>query len=165
MSLAQYRMLSMVASGDEQASRLALSLALSRPSVTALVDGLVERRWLLRSPVPGDRRTMRISVTPEGSEALETAEGQMAERLGAIFARLEDPAAVVRALSRLGDALDAAAAERLADCGPSPLAHAVSLPTAVLEQSAPAIVPEAARSPEAQLGRESGTGQMSEGGA
>lgn len=124
MSLAQYRMLAMVASGGEQASRLALSLALSRPSVTALVDGLVERGWLLRSPVPGDRRTMRISVTSEGCAALAVAEGQMGERLGSVFARLEDPAGVVTALSALGEALEAATAERLA-CGPPPLARAV----------------------------------------
>lgn len=119
MSLAQYRMLAMVAGGDEQASRLALSLALSRPSVTALVDGLVERGWLLRSPVPSDRRTMRISVTPAGSEALADAEARMAERLGSVFRRLDDPPRVVAALTSLGEALDAAAAERLADCTPS----------------------------------------------
>ncbi|MGH9129823.1 MAG: MarR family winged helix-turn-helix transcriptional regulator [Acidimicrobiales bacterium] len=120
MSLAQYRMLAAVASGDEQASRLALLLALSRPSVTAVVDALVERGWLVRLPVPGDRRTMRISVTPSGLEALVVAEQQMGERLRAVLGRAEDPAGVLAGLAGLGEALEAAAAERVVVCKQPP---------------------------------------------
>ena len=58
LSLAQYRLLGNLADGPSQASTLAERLIVSRPSVTALADGLVERglvtaRGLEGRPPPG----------------------------------------------------------------------------------------------------------------
>lgn len=114
MSLAQYRLLAMVARGDERASHLAGRLALARPSVTAVVDGLVERGWLERSPVVSDRRAARITLTPEGRRALDIAEAAMVERVEAIAGRADQPEAVMAGLAQLGAALERVVAERVA---------------------------------------------------
>lgn len=114
MSLPQYRLLAMVARGDERASRLAERLAVARPSVSAMVDGLVDRRWLSRSAVAGDRRATRLALTPAGGRALEAAEAEMARRLAAVVERAERPGDVLAGLADLARALDAVAAERLA---------------------------------------------------
>ena len=55
LTLPQYRVLALVAAGDERATRLAGRLAITKPSVSAVVDGLVERGFLAREPVKADR--------------------------------------------------------------------------------------------------------------
>ncbi|MDQ3574489.1 MAG: MarR family transcriptional regulator [Actinomycetota bacterium] len=113
LSLAQYRILAMVDAGDERASRLAERLAVAKPTVTAVVDGLVERGCLKRSPVPGDRRAIRITITAAGRRTLRAAETAMAQRLEPVMSRLEHPSRTAAALGALGKALDALADERL----------------------------------------------------
>ncbi len=113
LTLPQYRILAMVDGGDERATRLAERLAVAKPTVTAVVDGLVERGFLERSPVPGDRRASRIATTPAGRRALRAAEATMAETLERVLTRVERPDDVVLALGALGPALDGLAAERL----------------------------------------------------
>ena len=101
LTLTQYRVLAMVDDGGERATHLAHALALAKPTVTAAVDGLVERGLLARDAVPGDRRSVRISLTQAGAAALQDAEAAMAERLVAVA----EPA-VVDALARMGPAID-----------------------------------------------------------
>ena len=114
LSLPQYRVLAMVAGGDERASHLADRLALAKPTITAVVDGLVDRGLLSRSAVHGDRRAARIQVTAEGRKALKAAEASMSERVEALLSRTREPAAIIAALAELGRALDEATAERIA---------------------------------------------------
>ena len=113
LSLAQYRLLAMVDGGDERASQLADRLAVAKPTVTAVVDALVERGYLRRSPVPGDRRAMQIVTTPAGRRALRSAEADMLERLQPVLDRMDRPERVLSALCELGDALDELRGERL----------------------------------------------------
>ncbi|MDQ1414687.1 MAG: hypothetical protein QOF81_300, partial [Acidimicrobiaceae bacterium] len=82
LTLPQYRLLVMVASGDQRASRLAGRLALSKPTVTAVVEGLVERGLLTRSEVTGDRRAVNLSLTDAGRRSLAITDVAMAEQLG-----------------------------------------------------------------------------------
>src|SRR3954470_23758827 len=70
LTLPQYRLLAMVAEGDERASALAGRLTLAKPTITAAVDGLVERRLVKREVVAGDRRAVKISITAAGKRAL-----------------------------------------------------------------------------------------------
>lgn len=84
LSLSQYRVLAAVADGGERATHLARGLALAKPTVTAAVDGLVERGLLLRIPVPADRRSVRIALTEDGRRVLKEAEAAMVERLRAV---------------------------------------------------------------------------------
>lgn len=107
LTLAQYRVLALIAAGDERATLLAGRLAITKPSVSAVIDGLVERGCLMREPVEGDRRAIRLCITPEGTEALTTAEAAMAERLEPLVDTVEDPAGFFQSLDEIHAALKA----------------------------------------------------------
>ena len=105
LTLAQYRVLAFVASGHERASLVAEGLALAKPTVTGTVDWLVERAMLTREAVEGDRRSVRLSVTAVGSDALRAAEQSMGERLEQLLEHARDRRALLAALCDLDDAL------------------------------------------------------------
>jgi DNA-binding MarR family transcriptional regulator len=105
LTLAQYRVLALVAAGDERSSLLAERLAVARPTITAVVDGLVERGCIERASVQGDRRSIRITLTKPGQQALRAAEREMAGTLERILGHAGDRAALVAALADLDDAL------------------------------------------------------------
>jgi DNA-binding MarR family transcriptional regulator len=73
---------------------------LSRPAVTRLLDSLVERGLITRSPHPDDRRRLRLAATPPGRAHLDTyfarARAIVAARLGHL--RPDERAAVHRAM-------------------------------------------------------------------
>ena len=105
LTLAQYRVLAQVAAGDERSTLLAERLAVAKPTITAVVDGLVERGFLERSSVDGDRRSIRIAVTKSGRHALRAAEAEMTEALDGILGHVGDRDAVLRALTDLDNAM------------------------------------------------------------
>jgi DNA-binding MarR family transcriptional regulator len=113
LSLAQYRVLALVAAGDERSSLVAERLAVTRPTVTAVVDGLVERRFVAREAVEGDRRSIRLRVTPAGAAALVSAETAMADSLDDLFAGVTDRDALIRGLTELHAAWIARVGARL----------------------------------------------------
>lgn len=113
LSFPQYRVLAMVADGDQRASHLAECLAVAKPTVTAAVDGLVERGFVERQAVPGDRRAARITVTAAGRTALAEADAALASRLEPVLDRLGDRRPALAALAELGTALDGLMAERM----------------------------------------------------
>jgi DNA-binding MarR family transcriptional regulator len=108
LTLPQYRLLALVAEGDERAGSLAGRLSLSKPTVTAAVDGLVERGLVVRAVVAGDRRAVRIAITQRGIDALEAAESAMRARLQPVLDRCADEMAVLAAFDQLQQALDQA---------------------------------------------------------
>jgi len=114
ITLPQYRLLAMIAEGSERATALAGKLALAKPSVSAMVDALVERNLVTRAGVDGDRRAIRLQLTAGGEAALRSAEATMAENLQPLLDRCGDPELVEAALAQLTSALDAAVAERVA---------------------------------------------------
>ncbi|MBV8295859.1 MAG: MarR family transcriptional regulator, partial [Acidimicrobiia bacterium] len=63
LSLSQFRILALVEDGGERASELADRLALAKPTITAAVDGLVDRGYLTRSADCSDRRATKITIT------------------------------------------------------------------------------------------------------
>ncbi|MGH2871957.1 MAG: MarR family winged helix-turn-helix transcriptional regulator [Solirubrobacteraceae bacterium] len=84
LTLPQYRTLIMLADGNEAASALADKLAVSRPSVTAVVDGLVARGLVQRDQDVGDRRRVALAITPRGRALLAVADEHAERRLGEI---------------------------------------------------------------------------------
>jgi DNA-binding MarR family transcriptional regulator len=80
--------------------------------VTAAVDGLVERGWLARSPVPDDRRAVRIALTASGRAALGRSEAAMANRLAAILEAAGEPEGTLEVLAALAPALAVVGAAR-----------------------------------------------------
>lgn len=115
LGLAQYRVLAMVAGGDQRAGRLAECLAVAKPTVTAAVDALVERGYVRRAVVPTDRRSARITATPAGLAALAAADRAMAAQLEPVLGRLEDRGRTLAALADLRGALDSLLADHLAE--------------------------------------------------
>jgi long-chain acyl-CoA synthetase len=92
LSLPQYRMLVFLAEGGPAAaSALAGKLGVSRPSVTALVDGLVARGWAVRSTDPVDRRRVAHVVTEDGLAALARADEVVESRLADLATSIPDP--------------------------------------------------------------------------
>ncbi len=106
LTAAQYRVLAAVDAGGERATHLAHGLAMAKPTVTAAVDGLVERGLVCREPVAGDRRSLRISLTAAGREALAEADAATTARLNRVLAGVDDPQAVLAALASIAPALD-----------------------------------------------------------
>ena len=84
---------------------LAERLAVAKPTITAVVDGLVDRRLVAREAVVGDRRSIRVALTPAGVVALRAAEQEMGETLGRIFEHARDRDVLLGALLDLDDAL------------------------------------------------------------
>ena len=113
LTLAQFRILALIAAGDERSSLLAERLTVAKPTITAVVDGLVERGFVAREAVAGDRRSIRVALTPAGTRALRAAEEQMSETLGRIFGYAREPDVLIRALLDLDDALTARMTERM----------------------------------------------------
>lgn len=113
LTLAQYRVLALVAAGDERASHLALRLAVGKPTVTAVVDGLAERGFLERLADPGDRRATRLVLTDSGREALDSAETEMARRVGALVDRADDREALLAGVAAMRSALETLVREKI----------------------------------------------------
>jgi DNA-binding MarR family transcriptional regulator len=114
LSLAHYRVLAAIASGDERASRVASRLALGKPTVSAAVDSLCQRGLLARSGVAGDQRAAALALTAAGRALLARVEAEMIGRLEELCARTPDGERLVQALVWLGSAIDEALAERAA---------------------------------------------------
>jgi DNA-binding MarR family transcriptional regulator len=90
LTLPQYRVLGILAEGSAAASGLADRLAVRRPSITALIDGLVARGLVDRRQEDADRRRVALRLTPEGITTLARADVAVDDCLVAIAGHLPD---------------------------------------------------------------------------
>jgi long-chain acyl-CoA synthetase len=81
LTLAQYRVLAILGDGCEAASVLADKLAVSRPSVTGVVDGLVTRGLVRRDHTDDDRRRIDVGLTDAGRVLLADADAAVEQRM------------------------------------------------------------------------------------
>jgi DNA-binding MarR family transcriptional regulator len=118
LSLPQYRVLAYLSDGDAAASALADRLAVSPPSVTSLVDGLLARSLVTRRHHDtGDRRRVSLAITAEGRRVLADADQAASDQLKEVAGLLGDAELTNQALEALGlwqRALDAHRESRLA---------------------------------------------------
>jgi DNA-binding MarR family transcriptional regulator len=85
LSLAQYRLLAILGeSGEAAASKLAELMAVSRPTITGVVDGLVARGLVAREAVEGDRRRVDVVLTEAGRTLIATADKEVQRRIADI---------------------------------------------------------------------------------
>ena len=115
LSLAHYRVLSAIASGEERASRVAERLAIGKPTVSAAVEALAQRGLLVRSAVDGDQRVAVLHLTPEGEALLARVETEMIRRIDDLCGRTPDPDRLMESLVWLGAAIDDWQAQRAAE--------------------------------------------------
>jgi DNA-binding MarR family transcriptional regulator len=101
----QYRIMKLAGAGGERSTRLAQRLAVAKPTLTATADGLVAAGYACRAAEPGDRRVVRLSLTPAGRAALDRADTAYAGWLGQLLDATGDPGAVLDALGLLGSAM------------------------------------------------------------
>jgi long-chain acyl-CoA synthetase len=143
LTLSQYRVLAFLAEGGEAASALAEKLAVSRPSVTGIVDGLVARGLVQRAEDPSDRRRVKHDLTAEGRQVIHAADAEVQRRLSDIAAhRPEQAAEAFGGLDAWRDALDGyREARRAARARARAQAPAREEPTPAREEPAPAQAP------------------------
>ncbi|MGZ4709433.1 MAG: MarR family winged helix-turn-helix transcriptional regulator [Acidimicrobiales bacterium] len=124
LSPSQYRVLSFLSEDGANAAATALAgrMAVSKPSITALVDGLVHRGLVERRPNVDDRRRVQHVVTAAGLEALERADTAVNARLEQLIGLLEpdERDAAGPGLAQWGHALIRARAARHAADTPDP---------------------------------------------
>jgi DNA-binding MarR family transcriptional regulator len=106
LSLAHYRVLAAVASGDERASRVAMRLALGKPTVSATVESLCKRGLLDRSGAETDQRVAVLSLTDEGRALLDDVESAMIGRIEDLVAGTPGGERLIESLVWLGRAID-----------------------------------------------------------
>jgi long-chain acyl-CoA synthetase len=99
LTLPQYRVLIHLCEGREAASGLADKLAVSRPSVTGVVDGLVARGLVQRDHDAADRRRVGHELTDAGRLVLAAADAEVERRMEEIaeHAPVGDPRAGLEA--------------------------------------------------------------------
>ena len=112
LSLSQYRELVFLDEGGAAPSDLAERLSVSRPSITALMDGLGERGLVERHSDPDDGRRVVHHLTDAGRRTVAVADRAVADRLTRLGAYVNagDPRPLSENLSRFGDAIRAAQA-------------------------------------------------------
>jgi len=94
---------------------LARKLEVSAPSVTAVVDGLVNRGLIVRSHSELDRRRVSLELTDEGRAVLIAADESVTQRLAHVagFVDEEQARKLIDDLSLWATALDTRRAARL----------------------------------------------------
>jgi long-chain acyl-CoA synthetase len=91
LSPSQYRLLVFLQESPSAATALAERLDVTRPSLTALVDGLVQRGLVVRATDPDDRRRVTHEISDAGRELVAAADAAITGRLGQIATHLDDP--------------------------------------------------------------------------
>ena len=113
LTLPQFRVLGILAEGSSAASGLADRLAVRRPSITAIVDGLVARGLVDRRQEDSDRRRVALRLTTEGEQILAAADKAVDEYLAALAGCLpsKEEAMALRSLELWGQAMAASREE------------------------------------------------------
>jgi DNA-binding MarR family transcriptional regulator len=102
----QYRILKLAGAGGERSARLAERLAVAKPTLTATADGLVAAGFARRDTEPGDRRVVRLCLTPAGRAAIERADAAYCGWLDRLLGATTDADQVLGAFEILDSALE-----------------------------------------------------------
>jgi DNA-binding MarR family transcriptional regulator len=89
--------------GPVRSGELAQREAVTPPTMTRVLAALAERGLIVRAPDPSDARSVVVSISPAGAEALARIQSERTALLGARLARLTDEqrAALTAALPAL----------------------------------------------------------------
>lgn len=76
--------------GPLRSGELAAREAVTAPTMTRVLSSLAERGLVVREPDPTDARSVRVSLSPAGVQALARIRSERTALLGARVARLTD---------------------------------------------------------------------------
>ena len=107
LTLPQFRVLGILAEGSSAASGLADRLAVRRPSINAVMDGLVARGLVDRRQEEDDRRRVALRLTKEGERILKAADRAVDEHIASLAGCLptKEEAMALRSLELWGRAM------------------------------------------------------------
>jgi DNA-binding MarR family transcriptional regulator len=88
LSIAQYRALGILEENPDLSSRLAEKLNIRAPSLTAVIDTLVSKNYVVRQNHPLDRRKITIDISELGKEILTEADAAVSEKLRELLSYL-----------------------------------------------------------------------------
>jgi DNA-binding MarR family transcriptional regulator len=111
----QYRILKLIGLGGERSARLAEKLAVAKPTLTATADSLVAAGLACREPEPGDRRVVRLHLTPAGRAAVQRADAAYTAWFGSLLDHTGRRDQIVADLLALGESMTERRLARLAD--------------------------------------------------
>jgi len=115
LSMAQYRTMLLLLSGSRRAGELAVANAVTKPTVSSMLNGLRVAGWIADVVDETDGRVTRIVLTESGRDRLHRCEAELAERMEALLPGVDT--AEVRRL--LGDLYRAHAETREERLGPA----------------------------------------------
>jgi DNA-binding MarR family transcriptional regulator len=110
LTMAQAKLLYVVmAAGELTLSEIASQLRVTASTASGAVDHLVELGLLSRSDDPANRRQLRVSVTPLGTQTIEQVRELTTRQLRALFEVISDAdlEVVARATQIMSDAVSA----------------------------------------------------------
>ncbi len=87
-TMPQFRVLSYLAEKPLTLSALAKKRRVSLQSMSELVQTLVARGWIIRTPTPNDRRQQLLQLTDHGRQHYERAQDRMLRRLAPLMHEL-----------------------------------------------------------------------------
>jgi len=106
MSIAQYRMLIILKSGEPQkVSQVAEKLCITSGAITGVADKLIQSGLLERKRAEDDRRVVYMQLTPKGRKFIDTTMEMQKESIDELFAVLpeEDIQHLKRIFAKLMD--------------------------------------------------------------
>jgi DNA-binding MarR family transcriptional regulator len=106
LTLPQYRVLAALAQGGVRSAHLAERLAVRRPTLTAIADGLVAAGYAERESEAGDRRVVRLIATDAGRAILASADAAYLAKLDPLLGEIPNPECFIADLLAVGDAFD-----------------------------------------------------------
>ena len=110
----QYRMLKLIGAGGERSARLAEKLAVARPTLTSTADSLVAAGLATRQAEEGDRRVVRLCLTPAGLATVQRADEAYSAWFSALLDHTGQGAEILAALRLLDDSMTERYRARLA---------------------------------------------------
>ena len=90
ITMPQAKVLHLLAAGDVNMSELVARLGVTLPTVSGVVDRLVDRGLIARRVNPSDRRRVFVGITPAGTELLDRFRDLNSRQVRTLLAVIDD---------------------------------------------------------------------------
>ncbi len=90
LTIVQMRLLGILSDHDPGMLELARLMNLDKSSVTGMIDRAEKHGLVVRTPVPGDGRAFKVSVTPQGRAITEKVADQVDQEISKLIGKLNE---------------------------------------------------------------------------